>query len=115
MVSIDKIKRGLANYADAEIISKIPGGGLKKVLVGTGISLYISNLEKIILNNKDNFLIAGLGVILPDGSIEIEKLAEAAKAHIPDEGVHVDISLLGVEMKLHKNDIDSMVTYILNA
>ena len=115
MVNIDKIKRGLANYADSEIISKIPGGGLKKVLIGTGLSLYISNLEKIVLDNKDNVFVAGLGVIHTDGSVEIERLAEAVKMHMPDEGVHVTLALFGVEMKLHKNDIDGMVSYILNA
>lgn len=115
MVNIDKVKRGVANYADAEILTKIPGGGIKKVLMGAGLSLYISNLEKIIIDNKDNILVSGLGVIHPDGNIEIERLAEAAKAHMPDEGVHVNLALFGVEMKLHKSDIDSMVSYILNA
>lgn len=115
MVSIDKIKRGLANYADAEIISKIPGGGLKKLLIGTGLSLYISNLERVILENKDNIFITGLGVMHPDGNIEIEKLAEAIKSRMPDEGVQVNIELLGLEMKLNRSDVDVILSYIFNA
>lgn len=115
MVNIDKIKRGAINYADAEILSKISGGSFKKVIAGAGIALYISNIEKIITENKDNALVAGLGVIHPDGSIEIERLAEAVKKYIPEEGVVINIELLGLEMRLHKNDIDSMLSYILNA
>jgi hypothetical protein len=115
MVNIDKIKRGAINYADAEILSKISGGSFKKVIAGAGIALYISNIEKIITENKDNALVAGLGVIHPDGSVDIERLAEAVKKYIPDEGVVINIELLGLEMKLHKNDIDGMLSYILNA
>ena len=117
MVTMDKVKRGLANFADREIINKIPDGG-KKILVGTTLSLALTNLEKIIMQYKDNAFVAALGVLHPDGSVEIESLAEAVKNYIPDEGMRVDIDVFGAhlaDMTLHKSDVDNMLAHILNA
>lgn len=118
MVTIEKVKRGLANFADREIITKIPDGGFKKILVGTALSLYLTNLEKLIMQYKDNALVAALGVVHPDGSVDIEKLAEAVKTYIPDEGMRVDIDVFGAhlaDMTLHKSDVDNMLAHILSA
>ena len=118
MVTTDKIKRGVANYADAEILSKIPDNGFKKVLIGTGLSLYINNLEKIIMSQKDNAMIAALGVIHPDGTVDIDRIAEAVKANIPGQGMRIDIDILGshiADMTLHQSDIDNILYHINNA
>lgn len=117
MVTMDKVKRGLANFADREIINKIPDGG-KKILVGTALSLALTNLEKIVMQYKDNAFVAALGVLHPDGSVEIESLAEAVKLYIPDGGAQINVDVVGfhlADMKLHRSDIDNMVAYILNA
>ena len=115
MVTIDKVNRGVANYADAEIISKIADGELKKVLLGAGLSLYINNLEKVIMSYKDNPLVSALGVFHPDGNIDIERIGEAIKANMSPSGTRIDIKLLGVNMTLHQSDIDNMIYYINNA
>ena len=115
MVTTDKIKRGVVNYADAEILSKIPDNGFKKVLIGAGLSLYINNLEKIIMSQKDNALIAALGVIHPDGTIDIDRVAEAVKTNIPAQGARINVDLLGLNMTLHQSDIDNILYHINNA
>lgn len=106
MVTMDKVKRGLANYADAEIVSKIPSG-FKRVAVGTAISLYLKNLDKI----ADNALIKGLGIFADDGSVDVDTLAEAVKSNIPESGMKTSLDLMCMhiaDMTLHKSDIDNM-------
>ena len=106
MVTMDKVKRGLANYADSEIVSKIPSG-FKRVAVGTAISLYLKNLDKI----ADNALVKGLGIFAEDGSVDIDTLADTVKANIPDSGMRTSFDLMGMhiaDMTLHKSDIDNM-------
>lgn len=117
MITIDKVKRGLANFADREIINKIPDVG-KKILVGAALSLYLSNLDKLIMQYKDNAFVAALGVIHPDGGIDIERLAEAVKAYIPEEGAQINVDVVGLhlaDMKLHRSDVDNMLAHILSA
>jgi hypothetical protein len=117
MVTIEKVKKGLANFADREIISKIPDVG-KKILVGAALSLYLSNLENLIMQYKDNAFVAALGVIHPDGGIDIERLAEAVKPHIPEDGAQINVDVIGLhlaDMKLHRSDIDNIVAHIINA
>ena len=118
MVTIDKFKKGLANYADAEIVSKIPENGFKKIMIGTAISLYINNLEKIVMSQKDNFYVAALGVVQPDGAVDAERIAEAIKKNIPSQGARVNVDILGThiaDMTLYPNDIDNILYHINNA
>jgi hypothetical protein len=118
MITIDKVKRGLANFADKEIISKAPGGSFKKIALGTAVGLYLSNLENLVMQNKDSMLISALGVIHPDGSIDIEKLATAVKENVPEEGMRINIDVLGAriaDMTLRRSDIDDIVNYIYNS
>lgn len=114
MVTIDKVKRGIINYADAEILSRIPGG-LKKVMIGAGLTLYINNLEQIVMEQKDTALVAGLGIFQTDGAIDIDRIADAIKNYVPSEGMPISIDLLGINMTLHKSDIDNIRYHINNA
>lgn len=118
MVTIDKVKRGLANFADREIISKAPVGSFKKIAIGTAVGLYLSNLEKVVIQNKDSMFISALGVIQSDGAIDIDKLAGAVKENIPDEGMKINVDILGAhlaDMTLRRADIDDIVNYIYNS
>ena len=118
MVNTNQIKRGLANFVDAEILNKIPGGTMKKTLLGAAAGLYIANMDKTITNISQNPLIAALGVINEAGEVDIDTLTDALKKIIPDVGVHVDLDLAGFhigDMTLHRSDIDVLRTHILSA
>ena len=118
MVNTNQIKRGLANFADAEIVSKIPGGTMKKTLVGTAIGLYIGNMDKILSNGLKNPFVSALGVIDEAGNVDIDTLADALKKNISDGGVRVDLDFMGFhlgDMTLHRQDIDVLRTHILSA
>ena len=118
MVNTNQIKRGLANFVDAEIVNKIPGGTMKKTLVGTAMGLYIANMDKILSNALSNPFIAALGIVDEAGNVNIDSLADALKKNISDSGVRVDLDFVGFhigDMTLHRQDIDVLRTHILSA
>ena len=118
MVNINQIKRGIANFADAEIINKIPCGTLKKTLFGTAVGLYINNLGNVINNVSSNPFIAALGIQDADHNIDIDKLAEELKKNIPDTGLKIDLDFLGFhfgDMTLSKQDIETLRSRIASA
>jgi hypothetical protein len=118
MVNINQIKRGIANFADAEIINKIPGGTLKRTLFGTAVGLYINNLGTVISNVSTNPFVAALGIQDADHNFDIDKLAEEAKKNIPDTGLKIDLDLLGFhlgDMTLTRQDVETLRSFIASA
>lgn len=118
MVDIAKFKRGLANYVDREIISRMPYGTIKKVAIGTAMSLYISNVEKLITGAKTNAFVSALGVIGDNGDIDVERLAAALRDNIPEEGEKISVDMFGMhlaDMTFHKTDVDALKDCILSA
>lgn len=116
MVTIEQIKRGLANFADAEILTKMQIGTFKRVAFGTGIGLALANLDKSI--RLDNPIVEMLGVVNADGTINIDTLAAELKKNIPDEGMRLDIDILGFKlgsMIFHRADVETLRAYIVNA
>jgi hypothetical protein len=118
MVNITKVKRGLANFADREILAKIPGGTLKKTAIGTMMGLYIKNAEKALNLNSKNVFISALGIVDENGDVDVDTLAEEIKKNISENGLRIDIDIFGLhlgDMTLRAADIDMMRTYISNA
>lgn len=118
MVNSNQIKRGLANFIDSEIMNKIPGGSIKRTLIGTMMGLYINNLEKTIKGMAANPFVSALGLQDESGNINIDVLAEELKKNMPQEGVKVDLDLLGFhfgDMVLRRGDIDTLRQRILTS
>lgn len=118
MVTTSQIKRGLANFVDAEILPSIPGGTLKRTIIGTGVGLYLSNLENTMAALSKNAYVVALGVIDEHGNVNIDKLAEELKKNMPPEGVKIDLDIMGIhlgDMTLHRSDIDVIRTHIIES
>jgi hypothetical protein len=118
MVNVGQIKRGLANFVDREILTKIPGGTLKKTAVGTMMGLYINNVERLLSTDSQNPFISALGIVDADGNIDVNVLADALKQNVPESGMRIDIDVLGFhlgDMTLRPADVDLLRSYILNA
>ena len=118
MVTTAQIKRGLANFIDGEIMNKIPGGTVKKTLVGTFMGMYLHNIDKMVSNAHTSPFIVALGIIDVDGNIDIDTLMEEVKKNIPDTGLKIDIDVFGFhlgDMKLQRQDMESLRAHILRA
>ena len=118
MVTIGQIKKGLASFVDAEILTKIPAGTLKRTLIGAGAGLYLANLEKTLSGASQSALVAGLGVADEHGNVDIDRLAEELRRNMPPEGVKINLDVMGVhlgDMTLHQSDIDTLRHHITSA
>lgn len=118
MVTRGQITRGLANFVDAEILPSIPGGTLKRTIIGTGVGLYLGNLEHTLEAISKNAYVVALGVTDEHGNVDIDKLAEELKKNMPPEGVKIDLDIMGIhlgDMTLHRSDIDVLRSHIIGS
>ena len=105
MATIEQVKAGIASYADREIISKLPYGTLRRVIAGTALALAIQKSVQPFLEGD-----ISKALCIYDGeSVDVEALAEALKAQIPDDGVVVPVPAIGMEIKFRREDIDSIL------
>ena len=118
MVNMNQFRRGITAYADNEILNKLPATGLKKLGFGTAITLFVANVDRIIAEYSKSPIMGLLGVMDTDGTVNIDALAEALKKNMGDSGEHVEVNAFGVhlgDITLHRADVDTLRSYILNA
>ena len=116
MVTIEQIKKGLANFVDKEMLAKMQIGSFQRMMIGTVIGLALSNLDKTI--RFDNPIISMLGIVNEDGTVNIDAVATELKKNIPDEGMRFDLDILGIKLGsivFHKNDVEILRTNIVSA
>lgn len=102
MVGIDVFKRGIASYADREIISRMPTGSLKRILAGAAIALA---LDKALDRYLRGDVAQAIGVCDGD-QIDVDALADAIKSQINQDGMRINVA--GIEMIFRASDIDAI-------
>lgn len=111
MVPIQTIQKGVAAYLDNEFMPNLPTNGFERVLAGTAIGLAIRKSGAIIESYKDNPAVKMLELMDAEGNIDVATLAEELKKNIPNDGVKVDLPIIG-GMVFHKADVDKLQEYI---
>lgn len=111
MVAIDKVEQGVAAYLDSELMPQLPKSGFEKVLAGTAISLVIRRSRNILEGYKNNKTIQMLKLMDENGNVDVDVLAEELKKNIPQEGVKVEVPLIGA-LTFRKEDVDKLYEYI---
>lgn len=111
MVSVNKIENGVARFLDAELVSKMPDGGLQKILAGTAISLLIKKSGNFIKAFQQNPMIQLMDIFDADGNVDIDSMATELKKNFPDVGLRMDFPMIGT-VTFHKEDIDKLYSYI---
>lgn len=111
MVTIEQIEKGLASYLDSELMPNLQLEGIQKVLTGTAIGLFIKRSENIVKSYADKPFVKLLGIMDDNGDVDIDILTKELKTNIPEEGVSINVPLLGT-MKFHKSDVDVLYKHI---
>lgn len=114
MVNIAKVQKGIASFLDNEMMSKLPDGGLQKVIVGVMSALIIRKGDTAIDMLKANPIAIGLGVFDGNGDMDLDLLKDVIKENIPDTGLKINLPIVG-GMTVFKEDIDSLHRHIVNA
>ena len=111
MVHIDKVKRGLADFIEAELLPKMEAAD--SWLIGVAATLLISELDGVMKSLNENKLIRAMHIIHDDGSVNIEKLYPVAMEHIRRTGhLKMDFPLVGA-ITLDEHDLEHLYRRIM--
>ena len=118
MATIEQIRRGFASYIDTEVLPAIPGGTLRKVVIGTAATMLVANLDKTLSAAASNPTMRTLGIVAEDGNVDVDALADALRRNMGDEGVKFSPEVMGIrlgDMTFKRADIDRLREYIINS
>lgn len=111
MVSIDAVERGAARFIEEQLLPGLPRNGAKGFTIGVAAALMIKRGGGIIRTYADSPLIKQLGLISPDGAVDLDALRDAAKENIPATGVVFDLPM-GIAIRINAADVDALYDFI---
>lgn len=106
----DQVIQGIINYADAEVINKLPTSG--KWIVGTAIGLATTKTTSVIDTLRNNTLVTMLGIVDDNGNIDVDTLISSMRVSAEKYGkITVDVPLVG-KLTFSASDVDTLRNYI---
>lgn len=113
MVTTNQIERGFARWLDAELMPHMPQNGWKKVIAGAAASIMIKRGGHLVEKLMNHPVVVALD-ITKNGEVDLEIVKDSLKANMSESGLVIDLPMIG-ELKLNKNDIDTIYAYIMEA
>lgn len=116
MVTIDQIERGVAAYADREVLPRLPGSSGQRLLAGAGLTLLIKGYGQQLRHAPRSQLVEALGVFDADNNVDLDKLRDAVITRVPDDGVAFDLNvplLPPVQLRIRRDDINKLYQMIM--
>ena len=114
MVAIDKIKKGLAAFFDAELMPKLPINGWESIVVGASLSIVLKRLDKIAASLAGSNLAQMVEVVSKDGCFDLDFIKEELKAQIEKKGcMEFDNVPILKKLTFYAVDIDKAYEYIM--
>lgn len=111
MISIQRVQAGIAQYLDAEMMAQLPADGWRRVTAGAAIGVALKRMGAVTDELKKNGILNTMGVIDPDGNVDVEILRDELREKIPEDGMKIDVPLMG-RMIFRKHDVDKVYQYI---
>lgn len=104
--TLDQVTAGVMRYFEAEVQPHLPSDGLRGFGVGFASVLALSRVGDIIRSISTHPAVAMLGVVDPDGRVDIDALYKAASQAMPPDGVQVGV--LGHQLRFHAEDLKKL-------
>lgn len=111
MVSIDRVKRGIARYLDSELIKMT---GWQKWVFGAGAAMYLENFASVVSKLREHPAVNALGIINETGDIAVEKLYQHLRIQAQKGPITFDVPMVG-RITLSEADVDKLYQYIMQA
>lgn len=106
MVSSKQIVDGIATYADKEIMPKLEPS--KQFVAGIALGLVGGKADGMLRALAEQPMISALGVVKPNGEVDLDTLYAAASAQMERQGsLPIDIPIIG-RMTFGRSDIDEL-------
>ena len=111
MVSMEKVQKGIAVFIDQELIPSLTGWD--KILVGGSAGVAVAKLPKII---EQYPIISALDIYDKNNNqMDIDTLYQSVVPYLGNELLPLRIPVLGITMKVGKQQIDALYRYIKEA
>ena len=107
MVSIDCVERGLARYIDEAFLPAVTKDNLKGFAVGAAATLFIKRGGHVLRELIKNPLLQQMGVVSPDGSVDLDLLREIALANVPPTGMIANAPM-GITIRISPADVTAI-------
>lgn len=105
MYNYGQVMRGLAQYVDEEIVSKI--SGWQKWVVGAGLGVALDKGVNIFNELKSNQMVKALEVIDKNDMIDVDTLYKSIKKQAHNNPVTFSVPIVGA-MTLNESDVDKI-------
>ena len=112
MVTIDQAMRGVAQYAENEIIPHLPTG--KGIGAGIALALIMDGGKAQLLKLRENPAVQMMGIMDDEGNIDLDRLYNAARTRVDGKKIPLTIPVIG-ELRFDVNDVDRLYKYIQEA
>lgn len=114
MVTITQVQRGMAEFIDREIVPQL--NGFEKIMVGTGGGMIAAKLPELMNKLGDHPVLSVLDVYRKDsGEVDIDTIYTAMEPYIGTEPFAVKIPVVGVTLKMGRQEIRDLYDYIKRA
>ena len=111
MARMDQVQRGLAAFIDNELMPSLTGWD--KVLEGGGAGLLSAKLPQIVAQFP---VVAALGLYdAASNQVDIDALYNAIVPHIGTESLTLKIPMVGITVKIGRQEIDALYRYVKEA
>ena len=111
MVSMEKVQKGIAVFIDQELIPSLTGWD--KILVGGSAGVAVAKLPKIIQQYP---IVSALDIYDKNNNqMDIDTLYQSVVPYLGNELLPLRIPVLGITMKVGKQQIDALYRYIKEA
>lgn len=107
MVSIESIERGLARYIDEVFLPSFPRDGAKSFVMGVAASLLFKRGGNLLREYAKAPVLQQMGLVSPDGGIDLEAIREAVRGNLPATGLPVDLPM-GIVIRVKADDVEAM-------
>lgn len=106
---------GFSRFIDENILAHYPATSMKRILMAGAVSLYLKQGEGLVDTMLSNPLITTLGVVRPDGMIDLENIRDAVKQEINKAGfMRASIPMVG-DVDFTADDVDALYRFIVEA
>lgn len=114
MVSLSQVQRGVAAFLDREVVPQLTG--FEKIVVGAGGGLIAAKLPELMNKLGDHPMLSILDVYHKDtGEVDIDSIYRAMEPYISAEPFSVKIPVVGITLKMGRQEIRDLYNYIKEA
>ena len=114
MVTIAQVQRGVADFLDREVVPQL--SGFEKIVIGTGGGLIAAKLPELMNKIADHPMLSVLNLYHKEtGELDLDAVYAAAEPYIGAEPFAMKVPVVGITLKMGRQEIRDLYNYIKGA